>query len=79
MLRERLSIGAGFRIPTKSEATLKIKEAEAEVFESNLNVQRERMDLKTQFEELKSNLSFQLERWDLFNISVSNFQSKIQY
>ena len=76
LIKERFSIGAGFRIPTKSAATLKIKEAEAEVFESTLNVQREKLDLKAQLEAAKSELSFQLERWDLHNSQYQTFNQK---
>ena len=76
LLKERFSIGAGFRIPTKTAATLKIKEAEEEVFESNLDVQREKLDLKAQIEAIKTELNFQLERWDLFNNQYQTFNQK---
>lgn len=76
LIKERISVGAGFRIPTKTAATLKIKEAEAEVFESNLDVQREKLDLKSQIKTIKTALNFQLERWDLLNIQHQNFNKK---
>lgn len=76
LIRERFSIGAGFRLPTKTATTLKIKEAEAEVFESALNVQRDKMDFQSQIQVIKTELNFQLEKWDLLNNQFQTFNQK---
>lgn len=75
-LKERFSIGAGIQIPTKTAATLKIKELEMEALESDSKVKRDRLEIQSQTETLKTELQFLVEKWDLMNTQLTTYQEK---
>ena len=76
LLKERFSIGAGIQIPTKTAATLKIKELEMESIEAATDVKRDRLELQAEQTELKSELEFLFEQWNLMKNQLHIYQER---
>ncbi len=75
-LKERFSFGAGIQIPTKTAATLKIKELEMESLEAAFEVKRDKLELQSQQTALKNELEFLFEQWELMKSQLTTYQSK---
>ena len=73
-LKERFSIGAGIQIPTKTAATLKIKELEMEALESATEVKRDKLELQSEQTAIKNELEFLFEKWDLMKSQLNTYQ-----
>ncbi len=74
LLKERFSIGAGIQIPTKTAATLKIKELEMEALESATEVKRDKLELQSEQTTIKNELEFLFEKWDLMKSQLNTYQ-----